>query len=69
MTRADLIGELAKVSNLTRKESEAIVHIVFDPHHGGPGQRREGRTPGLRKLQDSPPERPQGVEPAHGQAS
>ncbi len=30
MTRADLIEALAKVSNLTRKDSEAIVHTVFD---------------------------------------
>ncbi len=27
---ADLIEELAKVSTLTKKESEAIVHTVFD---------------------------------------
>ncbi len=30
MTRAGLIEELAKGSNLTTKESEAIVHTVFD---------------------------------------
>ncbi|MBI4588498.1 MAG: integration host factor subunit beta [Candidatus Rokubacteria bacterium] len=30
MTKADLIDELAKVSNLTKKESETIVSTVFD---------------------------------------
>ena len=30
MTKADLIEELAKVSNLTKKESETIVHTIFD---------------------------------------
>ena len=30
MTRADLIEELAKVSNLTKKESETIVNTIFD---------------------------------------
>jgi integration host factor subunit beta len=30
MTKADLIGELSKVANLTKKQSEAIVDSVFD---------------------------------------
>lgn len=30
MTKADLIDELSKVSNLTKKESETIVNTVFD---------------------------------------
>lgn len=30
MTKADLIDELAKVSNLTKKESETIVNTVFE---------------------------------------
>ena len=30
MTKADLIDEVAKVSNLAKKESETIVHTVFD---------------------------------------
>ena len=30
MTKADLIDEVAKVSNLTKKESETIVNTVFD---------------------------------------
>ena len=30
MTKADLIEEVAKVSNLTKKESETIVNTVFD---------------------------------------
>ena len=30
MTKADLIDELAKASNLTKKESETVVNIVFD---------------------------------------
>ncbi len=30
MTKADLIEELAKVSNLTQKESETIVNTLFD---------------------------------------
>lgn len=30
MTKADLIDELAKVFNLTKKESETIVNTVFD---------------------------------------
>ena len=30
MTKADLIDELAKVSHLTKKESETIVDTVFD---------------------------------------
>ena len=30
MTKADLIDEVAKVSNLTKKESETIVNSVFD---------------------------------------
>ncbi len=30
MTKADLIDELAKVSNLTKKEGETIVNTVFE---------------------------------------
>lgn len=30
MTKAELIDELAKVFNLTKKESETIVHSIFD---------------------------------------
>ncbi|MEK6530608.1 MAG: HU family DNA-binding protein, partial [candidate division NC10 bacterium] len=30
MTKADLIDEVSKVSNLTKKESETIVNTVFD---------------------------------------
>lgn len=30
MTKAELIDEAAKVSNLTRKESETIVNTIFD---------------------------------------
>lgn len=30
MTKADLIDEVAKVSNLTKKESETIVNTVFE---------------------------------------
>ncbi len=30
MTKADLIDELAKVSNLTKKETETIVNTIFD---------------------------------------
>ena len=30
MTKADLVDELSKVANLTKKESEAIVDTVFD---------------------------------------
>ncbi len=30
MTKADLIDELSNVSNLTKKESETIVTIIFD---------------------------------------
>ena len=30
MAKADLIDELAKVSNLTKKESETIVNTVFE---------------------------------------
>ncbi len=30
MTKADLIDEVAKVSNLTKKEGETIVNTVFD---------------------------------------
>jgi len=30
MTRAGLIAELAKVSTLTKKDSETIVHTIFD---------------------------------------
>jgi len=30
MTKADLVEELAKVSNLTRKDSETIVNTLFD---------------------------------------
>ncbi len=30
MTKADLLEELAKVSNLTQKESETIVNTIFD---------------------------------------
>jgi integration host factor subunit beta len=30
MTKADLIGELAKVSHLTKKESETVVNTIFD---------------------------------------
>ena len=30
MTKADLIDELAKVANLTKKESETIVNTIFD---------------------------------------
>lgn len=30
MTKADLINELAKVANLTKKDSETIVGTVFD---------------------------------------
>ncbi|MFZ1061457.1 MAG: HU family DNA-binding protein [Candidatus Rokuibacteriota bacterium] len=30
MTKADLIDELAKASNLTKKENETVVNIVFD---------------------------------------
>jgi integration host factor subunit beta len=30
MTKAELIDELAKVSNLTKKESETIANTVFD---------------------------------------
>ncbi len=30
MTRVDLIDELSKVSNLTKKESETIITIIFD---------------------------------------
>ena len=30
MTKAELIDEVAKVSNLTKKESETIVNTVFD---------------------------------------
>lgn len=30
MTKADLIDEVSKASNLTKKESETIVNTVFD---------------------------------------
>ena len=30
MTKADLIDELSRVSNLTKKETELIVNTVFD---------------------------------------
>lgn len=30
MTKADLVDEVAKVSNLTKKETELIVNTVFD---------------------------------------
>ena len=30
MTKADLIDEVAKVSNLTKKESETIINTVFE---------------------------------------
>ena len=30
MTKADLIDELSNVSNLTKKESETIITIIFD---------------------------------------
>ena len=30
MTKADLVDEVAKLSNLTKKETELIVNTVFD---------------------------------------
>jgi len=30
MTKTDLVAELAKVSNLTKKESEAVLNIILD---------------------------------------
>ena len=30
MTKAELIDEVSKVSNLTKKETETIVNTVFD---------------------------------------
>jgi integration host factor subunit beta len=30
MTKADLVDEVAKISNLTKKETELIVNTVFD---------------------------------------
>ena len=30
MTKADLVDELSKVSNLTKKEGETIVNIIFN---------------------------------------
>jgi integration host factor subunit beta len=34
MTKADLVDEVAKVSNLTKKETELIVNTVFDSISG-----------------------------------
>ncbi|HEY7138805.1 MAG TPA: HU family DNA-binding protein, partial [Methylomirabilota bacterium] len=30
MTKADLVDEVAKLSNLTKKETELIVNTIFD---------------------------------------
>ena len=30
MTKADLVDEVAKLSNLTKKETESIVNTIFD---------------------------------------
>ena len=58
MTKADLVDEVAKLSNLTKKETELIVNTVFDSISLALCPRREGRAAGVRELPRPSPQFP-----------
>jgi len=45
MTKADLIEEVSRVVEMTRKESEVIVEAIFRQHRTFPPVRRQDRNP------------------------
>ena len=62
MTKADLIEEVSRVVELTRKESEVIVEAIFDSIVRSLRTRGQDRDPRLRELPDAGaagPHRPQ----------
>ena len=62
MTKADLIEEVSRVVEMTRKESEVIVEAIFDSIVRSLRGRRQDRNPRIRQFPHAPaaaPHRPQ----------
>ena len=59
VTKADLVEEVVRVTELPRKESEAVVETIFESIIGAPSAgRRPHRNPGLRKFPHTAAPRP-----------
>jgi hypothetical protein len=65
MTKAELVEEVSRVSDLTKKHSEVIVDTVFRAHRRA-ASRREDRAAGLRELPSSQARAAQGPESENG---
>ena len=50
MTKADLVEEVTRVTELPRKESEAVVETIFESIIAALQARRQDRNPRLRQL-------------------
>ena len=41
MTKADLVEEVIRVADLSKKDAENVVNTVFGANHGSPEERRQ----------------------------
>ena len=58
MTKADLVEEVTRVTELPRKESEAVVETIFESIIAALAGRRQDRNSRLRQLPHAPAARP-----------
>ena len=66
LTKAELVEEVSKVSDLTRKHSEVIVDAVFSSIIDALQQGRQDRAARLRQLPRPPPGQPHRPQPEDG---
>ena len=63
MTKAELVEEVSRVSDLTKKHSEVIVDTVFKSIIDALASRREDRAARLRQLPPAQARAAQGPQP------